>query len=164
MAAVVEVDESNLVGEVVESGITTGHYRGANDAPNLANPVDDAIDQGANSYEKWWRARWASGTASRLENFRIYQSVGAPGGSTSYLTSADAGTPSNPAYSTPVTTASVVAVNAMPSADPGNKQIEGTLNAIAERTGYVVQQVQVGGGETVSNQTGEITLAWREIA
>lgn len=164
MAAMVQIDESNGAGETVTNNISTGNYRGANDSPNLADPLDDPINVNANSYEKWHRARWASGTASRLDTFRHYKSDGAVVANTTHVTSADAGTPSNPTYATPTTATSTVALNAIPTADPGNQQIAGQLNATGERTGYVVTQVQVGASATVGDLDGEITWAWREIA
>jgi hypothetical protein len=164
MAATVQIDESNGTGEVVQNNISTGNYRGANDSPNLADPLDDPIQVNANSYEKWHRARWSSGAASRLDTWRHYKSDGAVVANTSHKTSADNTTPSNPTYAAPVTTTSTVATFDIPTSDPAVQEIAGVLNATAERTSYVATQVQVGASATVGDLDGEITWAWREIA
>jgi len=163
MAATVQINEYNTISETKTANISTGHFRGETDSPNLADPVDDPIAAGANSYEKWWKAEvTAMGGSSKLDTWRIYLSAGSVPGSTSLLTSADSSTPSNPAYATPTTSASSVAIYAMPTSDPGVATITGTLTATGE-TSYVVQQVQAGGGETASNQSGQLTFVWREI-
>jgi len=165
MAATVQINETNGSAPGSETdNISTGTFRGATDAPNLADPLDDPIAVNANSYEKWWKAEWASGTASRLDNFRVYKSDGAVPANTALKTSADSGTPSDPTYATPTTSTSTYATNDIPTSDPGNKQIEGELNATTESTSFVVHQVQVGASATVGDLDGEITFAWREIA
>jgi hypothetical protein len=164
MAATVQIDESNGTGEVVQNNISTGNYRGANDSPNLADPLDDPIQVNANSYEKWHRARWASGSASRLDTWRHYKSDGAVVANTAHKTSADSTTPSNPVYAAPVTTTSTIAIHDIPTSDPAVQEIVGELNATTERTSYVATQIQVGASATVGDLDGEITWAWREIA
>lgn len=164
MPATVQIDESNLAGETVTNNISTGNYRGANDSPNLADPLDDPIQITANSFEKWHRARWSSGAASRLDTWRHYKSDGAVVANTDHDTSADSGTPSNPTYATPTTATSTVATFDIPTADPAVQTIVGELNATGERTAYVVTQIQIAAGATVGDLDGEITWAWREIA
>lgn len=164
MAATVQYNEYNTVGETKTGNLSTGHYRGATDSPNLADPVDDPIEANANSYEKWWKMEaTAMGGASKLDTFRIHMSTGSVPGNTDYMTSADATTPSNPVFATPTTSTSSVAVYAMPTSDPAVETITGSLTAIGE-TSYFVQQIQVGVSETTSEQTGEVTTSWREIS
>jgi len=163
MAATIIINESNGAGETVTTGISTGHFRGATDSPNLGAPVDDPIALSANSYEKWWKLEWDSGTAVQVDTIRVHSS-GAEPTDTLCKTSADSGTPSDATYATPSTSTSSVATNNIPTSDPAVATVAGTLTATSQESGYVVHQVQVGASATAGFASRTITFSWREIA
>lgn len=163
MAATVEISESNGAGETVTDNISSGHY-GTSDQANIAAATTEPITPGNNSYEKWQRLKWESGSAVQVDTIRIHKSTGSTPSNTDHFGSQDSGTPSNPTYTTPTDSASTEADTELPTSDPGVATISGTLSASGQYSGYWVHQVQVGASATDGDQTTVITWTWREIA
>lgn len=109
------------------------------------------------SYELWQKLEvTAMGGSTKVDTIRHYSS-GAPGTGLAISTSANSGTPSNPAGATPVNTNSALATTSMPTSDPGVATISGTLTTTGE-SGYVVSQCDVG---TTATAGFELTFTFR---
>lgn len=168
MSATIEINERNgAPAGTLTHGITNSNM-GSNDAVNL-DPVAYPVIPGANTYEKYQQiAVTAMGGSSKIDDFRVWR-TGALGGAAVHLTnaktSAYAGAPS---YATPVATASAVAVNAMPTADPGgaNLGIGGSLSGSLTSTGnsdYLVHQIQTNASD-VAGSTSTMNYQYDETA
>lgn len=163
MAATVQISESNGAGQTVTDNISTSHY-GTSDAANIAAATTQPITPGNNSFEKWQRLKWQSGSAVQIDVIRIFQSTGTTPANTTYKGSQDTGTPSNPTYATPTASTSTVAVNTIPTADPAAASISGTLTGSGQYSGYWVHQVQPNSSAVDGLTTNVISYRWREQA
>lgn len=157
MAATVEIDESNGVGETVSHNITNSNM-GSTDAVNLV-AVDNPVVPGENTYEKWQKIHvTALGGSSRIDNLKVWRTT-ALAGSAAHVTNARiAAYGGAAAYATPVATASSVADQAMPESEPAsaNLGIAGALAGALEATGssdYLVHQIQVDAGDVAGAST-----------
>lgn len=146
MAATVQIDEYNGAGETKTSNVANGHFLSA-DLPGdsdrrTANPITKPAPAGTSrSYEKYQKLEvTAMGGSSQLDTFRHYLTAGLPTGFSQFTSAVNPAI--QPSYAQPVATDSSKAVNAMPTSDPGNAQIYGTLTTTGY-TGYVVTQLDV---------------------
>ena len=156
-AATVEIDEANGAGQTLTHSITNTNM-GSTDAVNL-DPVANPVVAGNNTYEKWQKVHvTAMGGSSKIDNLQIWR-TGALGGSAVHLTNARTTTYGGAAtYATPVATASTVATQTMPSADPAaaNLGIGGSLTGSLTEPGssdYLVHQIQTNGADTAGSTT-----------
>lgn len=164
MAITVQVSESNGAGEAVTDNISTGHY-GTTDAANIAAATTYPIGQSANSYEKYQRIKWSSGTGSLVQTVKHWRSAGTPGADQSHLCSLSEVTPSDETYAQPVNTTSSKAVNAMPTSEPTGENVDSaSMTSSGTYSGYVVKQVQIGATATEGNTGGQETWQWEEVA
>lgn len=167
MAATVEIDEANGVGQTLTHGITNSNM-GSSDAVNV-DPVAYPVVPGANTYEKFQKIHVTNmGGSSAIQNLKIWR-TGALGGAAVHLTnaklSAYAGAPT---YATPVATASPLAVNTMPSSVPAtaNLGIGGSLTGSLTAVGssdYLVDQIQTNAAD-VAGSTSTKNYQYDEVA
>lgn len=158
MSATVTIDETNGVAPGTVTANVTNVNMGSVDAPNL-NPITNPISQGANTFEKWQRFDVSNlGGSSAIENLKIWR-TGALGGAAVHLTNAEtSGYGGATAYAQPVSTASIAAVNAMPTSAPAtaNIGISGSLSGQLTTTGYsdyVIHQIQSNIADTAGSTT-----------
>lgn len=165
MAATVQVNEYNGVGETKTANITYGHYLSA-DLPGTsdlrtANPITKPVAGTNRSYEKYQKLECtAMGGSSQLDTFRHYLTAGLPTGFSLFTSAINPDI--EPTYAQPVNTDSSKAVNAMPTSDPGNQQIHGSLTTTGE-TGYVVTQLDVG-TSAVAGYDATIQFRYAEVS
>jgi len=105
MAATFEFSESNLVGEVVQDGITNLNFGDIDD--HELTPSSYPIVVGDNSYEKNLRAKFDD-TFTEISNMKFWKSAGA------YKTGEAIKADEMTVYATPVKTTSVRAVDDVP--------------------------------------------------
>ena len=163
MAATVQISESNTGGETVTDNISTSHY-GTADGANIAAATTEPITPGNNSFEKYQRLKWQSGSAVQIDTVRIHKSTGTTPANTNHYGSQNVTTPSNETFAAPVATASSKADTELPTSDPAVATISATLTASGQYSGYWVHQVQPNGSAVDGDQTTVITWSWREIA
>lgn len=165
MTITAQLTESNGAGETITNPITTGHY-GTTDAANKAAATTEPITAGNNSFEKWQRLKWESGTGSFIQDVRVWRSAGTPGANNSHLTNLTTTPPfADDSYATPTDSDSTVATLAMPTSDPGSENVDSTgLTSSGTYSGYVVKQVQTTGAATEGNTGGQETWQWEEVA
>jgi hypothetical protein len=158
MAAVVEICEANGVGETISHNIANINF-GSNDSSALT-PATYPITVGQNSFLKYVRIHWTSGTANKLDNFRVWKSAGAYVTGEGIQCNLETSAYSEEAYATPVAT--TYTHNTMPVADPGapNIGIGGSLSgsltaggAIGDTTAsdYIKMQLQTTGSSPAGN-------------
>jgi hypothetical protein len=165
MAATVEIDEANGVGETITHGITNSNM-GSVDSANL-NPANNSIDPGNHSYEKWQKIHVTNmGGASKLDNFKVYR-VGALNGAAVHKTNLQ-NPPVNTAYTTPTSgTPNAALSQTMPSSEPASTNLgvsagTGGLTATGS-TDYAAHQLQVDPADTAGNTT-QMAYQWDEHA
>lgn len=161
MAATVQINEYNGAGETKTASVVNGHFLSA-DLPGdsdrrTANPITKPSAGTNRSYEKYQKLEiGAMGGSTQLDTFRHYLTASLPTGFSMFTSAIN--TPIQPTYAQPVNTDSSKAVNAMPTSDPANAQIYGTLTAAAQTTGYVVTQLDL----STSVEAGySATVQWR---
>lgn len=167
MAALVQIDESNGAGEVQATNIANSNMGNLDDAE--LDPVANPITPGENSYEKWQRIHVTDmNGSSEISNIKVWR-TGALGGAALHKTnaklSAYAGAPT---YAEPVKTASSIAINTMPTAQPAtaNIGIGGSLAGAltdAGYTDYIVHQIQTNAAD-VEGSTSVMNYQYDEIA
>ena len=166
MAATVQINEYNLVGEVKEANITNSNM-GSSDEPNL-DPVANPIIPGENTYEKYQTIEvTAMGGSSAIDNIKIWR-TGALGGSAVHDTNARTAAYAEKSFATPVATESTQATESMPTSEPGtanlgiNSALDGSLTVTGE-TDLLVHQIQTDAGD-VAGSTSTISFQYDETA
>jgi len=167
MAATIQIDEYNSVGETKSANITNSNM-GSTDASDLV-PVNFPVVPGENTYEKWQKVEvTAMGGSSRIDNLKVWR-TGALGGSAVHVTNAriaDYG--GADAFATPIATDSTVADQTMPTSEPAtaNLGIGGALAGNLEATGlsdYLVHQIQTDAGD-VAGSTSMMNYQYDETS
>src|ERR1041385_3876434 len=165
MPAVVQVNEYNGAGSTKTPNVPRGDWLSA-DLPGdvdrrNTNYLQKPTSGLTRSFEKWQKLELTNLSGSvKLDLFRPYLAAPLPTGFAAYTSAVNPATsptspppvsPANPpavtpatspTYAQPTASDSVVATHAMPTSDPGNAQISGTLLAPGE-TGFVVTQLDV---------------------
>lgn len=167
MAATVEIDEANGAGQTLTHNITNTNM-GSVDAVNL-DPVANPIIPGNRTFEKWQKVHvTAMGGSSQIDNLQVWR-TGALGGAATHLTNARTTSYGGaPTYATPVSSASSIATQTMPSADPAaaNLGIGGSLTGALTATGssdYLVHQINTNGADTAGS-TSTMNYQYDETA
>jgi len=148
VVAVVQISESNLVGENVTNNVTNLNI-GSADAVNLV-VASNTIIATENSFEKWTRIRCDTiEDSNKIDNFKFWMTPATAETGITYLTNAQ-NPLANDAFATPVATTSTIADVAMPTSVPGSENIgvsggSGGLTADNTFSDYCVIQVQVTG-------------------
>jgi len=140
---VVLIDETNGSGATDTPGIT-GIVYASSDLPSSTAGLAAAhpILSGANSFEKWLRAKVATAATTSLDNFTVGWSPTAPvdaAGSSNTITvkfGVDA------SYVQPTANASIVATAVCAGASP--TAITAPANTVGAYGGYITSQLQVG--------------------
>ena len=144
MAANFTWDESNLVGEVIEVGITNLNF-GSVDSPNLV-PVTNPIVAGQNSFDKYVKGAF-SGSFTRVDNFKFWKASG------SYVTAEGCSFSGSVTYVQP--TQALNGDPAVPTSEPTDPNvgihhdifgyIDGPAdNGYSKKTDYMRLQLQTG--------------------
>ena len=153
MAATVQINEFNTVGETKTANITNSNM-GSTDAVNLV-AADYPVVPGENTYEKYQKVEvTAMGGSSKIDNLKIWRTT-ALGGSAAHKTNAredDYGGAES--FATPVATDSTPATETMPTTEPtdANLGIGGALAGELTAAGssdYLVHQIQTDAGDVV---------------
>lgn len=167
MAAVVEIDEANGVGETLTHNITNSNM-GSVDAADL-NAVSNPVVPGDNTYEKWQKLHVTSmGGSSKVLTLKVWR-TGALGGAAVHLTNARTSSYGGAAtYATPTAADSSVATQTMPTSEPGgaNLGIGGSLTGELTGTGssdYLVHQIQTDVAD-VAGSTSTLNFMYSEVA
>ena len=167
MAATVQIDESNGVGETQTTNISNTNM-GSTDAANL-DPVAYPVVAGNNTYEKWQRFHVTSlGGSSKINNLQVWR-TGALGGSAVHKTNARTTSYGGAqTYAQPVATTSIYATQTMPSSAPGsaNLGIAGSLAGGLTGAGYsdyLAHQIQTNIADTAGS-TSLLNYQYDEIA
>lgn len=153
MAATVQINEFNTVGETKTGNITNSNM-GSDDSVNLV-AADNPVVPGENTFEKWQKIEvTAMGGSSKIDNLKIWRTT-ALGGSAAHKTNARiAAYGGAESFATPTVSASSVADQVMPTSEPAsaNLGIGGALAgelAAAGSSDYLVHQIQVDAGDSV---------------
>ena len=153
MAATVQINEYNTVGETETANITNSNM-GSTDAVNLV-AADYPVVPGENTYEKYQKIEvTAMGGSSVIDNLKIWRTT-ALGGSAVHLTNArEAAYGGAETFATPVATSSTPATETMPTTEPSgaNLGIGGALAGQLVAAGlsdYLVHQIQTDAGDVV---------------
>ncbi len=158
MAATVVISETNGASPgVVTMGVSDSDM-GNQDSPTV-DPVAFPITPGNNAFEKWQRFEITTmGGSSKIDNFRVWVSSGTLATNTSLKTNLQTTTPPTLAtYATPVNTASTVAGQVMPTAEPGTANLGGSLTAVGY-SNYIVMQIQTAAAATAG---ATVTLSYK---
>ena len=157
MPATIEIDEANGEGETLSHNVANLNM-GNVDAKEIV-AKDHAIAPGANSFEKYIKFHVTNmGGSSKIDNIRVYRD-GALGGAATHKTNARTADYAGAAtYAAPVATASSVATQAMPTAEPAsaNLGIGGSLSGALEAAGssdYLVMQIQTNAADTAGSSS-----------
>jgi len=153
MAATVQINEYNTVGETETANITNSNM-GSTDAVNLV-AADYPVVPGENTYEKYQKVEvTAMGGSSKIDNLKIWRTT-ALGGSAAHKTNArEADYGGAESFATPVATDSTPATETMPTTEPtdANLGIGGALAGELTAAGssdYLVHQIQTDAGDVV---------------
>ena len=153
MAATVQINEYNTVGETKTANITNSNM-GSTDAVNLV-AADYPVVPGENTYEKYQKIEvTAMGGSSVIDNLKIWRTT-ALGGSAVHLTNArETSYGGAESFATPVATDSTPATETMPTTEPtdANLGIGGALAGQLTAAGssdYLVHQIQTDAGDVV---------------
>ena len=153
MAATVQINEFNTVGETKTANITNSNM-GSTDAVNLV-AADYPVVPGENTYEKYQKIEvTAMGGSSVIDNLKIWRTT-ALGGSAVHLTNArETSYGGAESFATPVATDSTPATETMPTTEPtdANLGIGGSLTGELTAAGlsdYLVHQIQTDAGDVV---------------
>ena len=153
MAATVQINEYNTVGETETANITNSNM-GSTDAVNLV-AADYPVVPGENTYEKYQKVEvTAMGGSSKIDNLKIWRTT-ALGGSAVHLTNArETSYGGAESFATPVATDSTPATETMPTTEPSgaNLGIGGALAGELTAAGlsdYLVHQIQTDAGDVV---------------
>lgn len=167
MAATVEIDEANGVGETLTHGISNSNM-GSTDAANL-NPTDYPITPGNRSYAKYQKLHVSNmGGSSKIDTLKVWR-TGALGGSATHVTNARTTSYGGAiSYATPATSAISGVDQTMPTSEPGgaNFGIGGSLAGSLTGAGssdYFVHQIVTDAGDTAGAST-TLSVQYSEIA
>ena len=166
MAATVQINEYNDVGEVKEANITNSNM-GDVDDPNL-DPVANPVIPGENTYEKYQTLEvTAMGGSSAIDNLKIWR-TGALGGSAVHMTNARIADYAEKSYVQPIKTDSTQADQAMPTSEPVSADlgIGGTLAGsliAAGESDLLIHQIQTDAGD-VAGSTSTMNYQYDETA
>ena len=167
MAATVQINEYNTVGETKQANITNTNM-GDTDAPNL-DPVAYPVTPGNYTYEKWQKLEvTAMGGSSAIDNLKIWR-AGVLGGSAAHDTNARETTYGGAeTFATPIKTESTVATQTMPTSEPSgaNLGIGGALAGSLTATGesdYLVHQIGTNAGD-VAGSTSTMNFQYDETS
>jgi len=167
MAATVQINEFNTVGESEESNITNTNM-GSTDAPNL-DPVANPVVPGEYTFEKWQKIEvTAMGGSSAIDNLKVWR-TGALGGSAAHKTNAREATYGGAeTFATPLETVSTLADQTMPSSEPtdANLGIGGDLVTALSAAGssdYLIHQIGTDAGD-VAGSTSTMNFQYDEVA
>lgn len=162
MAATVQIDEYNGVGETKTANITNSNF-GSNDSANLT-AATYPITAGTYSYEKYQKLEvTAMGGSSKVKDIKVWY-TGTLSGSDALDSNAKTSAYGGAAtYATPVNTDSSKATTTMPTSAPGtaNLGIGGSLTGELTATGYsdyLVMQLTVHSATTAG---ATLTMNWR---
>ncbi len=161
MAATVQINEYNGVGETETADISNSNY-GSNDSANL-NTATYPISAGENSFEKWQKLEvTAMGGSTSINSIKVWR-TGSLSGSDALVTNARTSSYGGAeTYTTPTASTSTVADQTMPSAAPTtNLGIGGSLAGSLTDVGfsdYLVTQLQVDPGTSAG---ASLTINWR---
>ena len=151
MAATVQINEFNTVGETKTANITNSNM-GSSDAVNLV-AADYPIVPGENSYEKYQKIEvTAMGGSSKIDKLKVWR-VTAMGGSAVHLTNArESSYGGAESFVTPAVTDSTPATETMPTTEPSgaNLGIGGSLTGELTAAGssdFLVHQIQTDAGD-----------------
>ena len=167
MAATVQINEFNTVGETKTASITNTNM-GDTDAVNL-DPVAYPVTPGNYTYEKWQKIEvTAMGGSSAIDNLKIWR-TGALGGSATHKTNARETTYGGAeTYATPIKTVSTIATETMPTSEPSGANLgiggalAGSLTA-AGSSDYLVHQIGTDAGD-VDGSTSTMNYQYDETA
>ena len=167
MAATVQINEFNTVGETKTASITNTNM-GDTDAVNL-DPVAYPVTPGNYTYEKWQKIEvTAMGGSSAIDNLKIWR-TGALGGSATHKTNARETTYGGAeTYATPIKTVSTIATETMPTSEPSGANLgiggalAGSLTA-AGSSDYLVHQIGTDAGD-VAGSTSTMNYQYDETA
>ena len=166
MAATVQINEYNDVGEVKEANITNSNM-GDVDDPNL-DPVANPVIPGENTYEKYQTLEvTAMGGSSAIDNLKIWR-TGALGGSAVHMTNARIADYAEKSYVQPIKTDSTQADQAMPTSEPVSADLgiggalDGSLIAAGE-SDLLIHQIQTDAGD-VAGSTSTMNYQYDETA
>jgi len=166
MAATVQINEYNDVGEVKEANITNSNM-GDVDDPNL-DPVANPVIPGENTYEKYQTLEvTAMGGSSAIDNLKIWR-TGALGGSAVHMTNARIADYAEKSYVQPIKTDSTQADQAMPTSEPASADLgiggalAGSLIAAGE-SDLLIHQIQTDAGD-VAGSTSTMNYQYDETA
>jgi len=166
MAATVQINEYNDVGEVKEANITNSNM-GDVDDPNL-DPVANPVIPGENTYEKYQTLEvTAMGGSSAIDNLKIWR-TGALGGSAVHMTNARIADYAEKSYVQPIKTDSTQADQAMPTSEPVSADLgiggalAGSLIAAGE-SDLLIHQIQTDAGD-VAGSTSTMNYQYDETA
>jgi len=146
MAATVQINEFNTVGETKTASITNSNM-GSTDAVNL-NAVTYPIAADDNSYEKWQKIEvTAMGGSSKIDNLKTWRTTALAAEATHLTNARIADYGGAEEFATPIATASTIADQTMPSSEPAsaNLGIGGALAGALTDAGssdYLVHQIQ----------------------
>jgi len=167
MAATVQINEYNTVGETETANITNCNM-GNTDAANL-DPVAFPVVPGDYTYEKWQKIDvTAMGGSSKIDNLKIWR-TGALGGSAAHLTNAREATYGGAeTFATPLVTVSTLATQVMPTSEPtdANLGIGGSLTGELTAAGssdYLIHQIGTDAGD-VAGSTSTMNYQYDETA
>jgi len=166
MAATVQINEYNDVGEVKEANITNSNM-GDVDDPNL-DPVANPVIPGENTYEKYQTLEvTAMGGSSAIDNLKIWR-TGALGGSAVHMTNARIADYAEKSYVQPIKTDSTQADQAMPTSEPVSADLgiggdlAGSLIAAGE-SDLLIHQIQTDAGD-VAGSTSTMNFQYDEVS
>jgi len=166
MAATVQINEYNDVGEVKEANITNSNM-GDVDDPNL-DPVANPVIPGENTYEKYQTLEvTAMGGSSAIDNLKIWR-TGALGGSAVHMTNARIADYAEKSYVQPIKTDSTQADQAMPTSEPASADLgiggalAGSLIAAGE-SDLLIHQIQTDAGD-VAGSTSTMNFQYDEVS
>lgn len=166
MAATVQIDEYNGVGETKTANITNTNM-GDTDAANL-DPVAYPVTPGNYTYEKYQKIEvTAMGGSSAIDNLKVWR-TGALGGSAAHLTNARETSYAQKSYAQPIKTVSTQATQTMPSSEPSgaNLGIGGALAGALTAAGYsdyLVHQIGTNVAD-VAGSTSTMNYQYDETA
>lgn len=167
MAAIVQINEYNGVGETKSANVTNSNW-GSVDAANL-DAVANPIVAGDNSYEKCQTFEvTAMGGSSEVNTLKVWRNT-ALGANATHLTNArEAAYVEQATYVQPVATVSTIATQTMPSTEPSgaNLGIAGSLATALTGVGEsdrLYHQIQTTGA-VVAGATTTMNYQYDEVA
>ncbi len=160
MAATVTVHVDYGAGPTTSGSITGIDLISADNATNsLGNRVANPITIGNRSYEKWIKAYVDVVPDNKVENFQAWGDGAVDANTILYIGSTGSGN-----YTTPVDTASAVAVTDFTVCTSGSKfsWSSGSISGVGAVSDYLVFQLDSGTGNTGNWGAETISYSWDE--